>query len=108
MVENGLEAVQAIQGGARPALVLMDCQMPVMDGYEATRQIREWQRAQQAAGQAVALPIVALTAGAFESERQACLDAGMDDFLAKPLDVKALRDMLDKWIAAPDVAAPPA
>jgi PAS domain S-box-containing protein len=104
-VEDGLQAVQYIQQGGRPALVLMDCQMPVMDGYEATRQIRQWQRARQADGHAaITLPIVALTAGAFDTERQACLDAGMDDFLAKPLELKALRAMIDRWVPP---ASPP-
>jgi CheY-like chemotaxis protein len=74
----------------------MDCQMPIMDGFEATANIREWE---QAAGQAH-LPIVALTAGAFEEDRQHCLEVGMDDFLAKPVRVSELSAALKKWIGA--------
>jgi CheY-like chemotaxis protein/nitrogen-specific signal transduction histidine kinase len=99
-VENGLEAVQYIETGKHASLVLMDCQMPVMDGYEATGRIRRWQSTQQIAGQTAIqrIPIIALTAGAFETEREACLAAGMDDFLAKPVEVKNLRAMIDKWL----------
>ncbi|HXE38025.1 MAG TPA: ATP-binding protein, partial [Azonexus sp.] len=86
-LDNGALAVRAITGGEiHPDLILMDCQMPVMDGFQATREIRQWE-------QATARPplrIVALTAAAYDEDRQLCLAAGMDDFLAKPLDVKAL------------------
>ncbi|MEN9480494.1 MAG: hypothetical protein RLZZ298_1889 [Pseudomonadota bacterium] len=95
-VENGQEAVRVIQRGDVFDLVLMDCQMPIMDGFEATANIREWE---QAAGQAH-LPIVALTAGAFEEDRQHCLEVGMDDFLAKPVRVSELSAALKKWIGA--------
>jgi len=99
MAENGAEAVQHIQAGEYPGLVLMDCQMPVMDGYEATRQIRQWQRTQREAGHTPPeIPIVALTAAAFDNEREACLAAGMDDFLAKPVAMQALQDMLRHWV----------
>jgi PAS domain S-box-containing protein len=92
-VENGEQAVAAIMGGARPALVLMDCQMPVMDGYTATRRIRELERNHGWPH----LPIIALTAGAFAEEKQACLASGMDDFLAKPVDIRDLLAMIDQW-----------
>lgn len=93
-VENGQEAVSFITRGESVDAVLMDCQMPVMDGFEATRAIRQWE---QEAG-LPRLPIIALTAGAFAADRQDCSDAGMDDFLAKPLSLKALEAVLDKWL----------
>ncbi|MCC7139341.1 MAG: response regulator [Planctomycetes bacterium] len=82
-------------------LVLMDCRMPGMDGYEATREIRT----RDAGGRRV--PIVAMTADATEADRQRCLDAGMDDFLAKPFDLDALRRMILRWSPAARPASPP-
>ena len=93
-VNNGQAAVDAILGGMRPDLVLMDVQMPVMDGMQATAAIRQWERETGKAH----LPIVALTAGAFEEDRQQCLTAGMDDFLAKPVNLNDLLKMLAKWL----------
>jgi CheY-like chemotaxis protein len=69
-------------------LVLMDCQMPEMDGYEATRRLR-------AAG--FAAPIVAMTANAIKGDRERCIEAGMNDYLTKPMDLKLLRGMLARW-----------
>ena len=90
VVVNGLEAVRALDRVAYD-LILMDCQMPEMDGYEATRTIREEQRG----GDRV--PIIALTANAMRGDREKCLDAGMDDFLTKPIDRKLLVEALKKW-----------
>ncbi len=84
-------------------LVLMDMQMPRLDGLEATRRIRQWRRGEP-------LPIVAMTANAFEADRKACLEAGMDDFLSKPVDPRRLYATLLRWLAKEDgagvVAAP--
>ena len=92
LAENGLQAVAAIEGGAFD-LVLMDCQMPECDGYEATRRIRAL-----CAGRPQRLPIVALTANAFTEDRERCFAAGMDDFLAKPCSLAAMRGALVRWI----------
>jgi len=103
-VENGEAAVKVIASGAAPALVLMDCQMPVMDGFEATSRIRTWEA--RMGGRRV--PIVALTAGALEEDRQRCLSVGMDDFLTKPIDFKELTAALQKWLPDECISLPPA
>jgi PAS domain S-box-containing protein len=93
-VENGQEAVDGIRQGLRPSLILMDIQMPVMDGLKATQLIR---RGEEESGQPH-LVIIALTAGAFEEDRQRCIDAGMDDFLTKPISIRDLESVLAKWM----------
>ncbi|GEM_PF-2163524 len=95
-VANGLLAIDKLTNDVPPALILMDCQMPVMDGYEATERIRQWELA---TGRPP-LPIVALTAGAFDEDRGRCMKAGMDDFLAKPVGMAELDAMLVKWLKA--------
>ena len=75
-------------------LILMDCEMPVMDGFEATRQIRRLERNRQLA----AVPVIALTAHILEEHRQHGLDAGMDDFLGKPLDSGLLYRTLERYL----------
>ncbi len=75
-------------------LVLMDCQMPVVDGYTATRR---WREGEEAAGDGNHLPIVAMTANAMAGDRQKCLDAGMDDYLAKPVTRAELERCLHRW-----------
>ncbi|NTV43867.1 MAG: response regulator, partial [Syntrophobacteraceae bacterium] len=94
---TGREAVEAIRAG-KVDLVLMDCQMPEMDGYEAARIIRRWEteNADKPGGQRI--PIVALTAHAAKSDRDRCLEAGMDDYLTKPLDPEELAKTLQKWL----------
>jgi two-component system, sensor histidine kinase and response regulator len=87
---DGREAVQMAEQ-REFALVLMDCQMPEMDGYEATRRIRAL------GGKAGALPILALTANVLPSDRDACLAAGMDDFLGKPVKLDVLRAAVHRW-----------
>jgi PAS domain S-box-containing protein len=88
-VFNGAEAVEAAERGVY-ALILMDCQMPVMDGYEATGRIRDSHHPD--------LPIVALTANAMSADSEKCLSAGMSDYLAKPVDLSRLAEMLEKWM----------
>ncbi|MDD2808624.1 PAS domain-containing hybrid sensor histidine kinase/response regulator [Rhodoferax sp.] len=88
--ENGQQALAAITQGNLPDVVLMDVQMPVMDGLTATVQIRQWEAEQ---GQRH-LPIIALTANAYDEDRERCRSAGMDGFLAKPLDVRKLEEVL--------------
>jgi len=95
-VVGGEEAVQWATSG-NFALVLMDCYMPGMDGFETARRIREVESA-SARGRRV--PIIALTATAITSERQACIEAGMDDFLAKPLVPERLMEVLKRWSEA--------
>ena len=98
IVEDGQQALDHITQGGTPDLVLMDVQMPVMDGLTATELIRLW----QADHGKPRLPIVALTASAFEENRQQCLDSGMDDFLVKPLDIQKLQAMLTHWLRPDD------
>lgn len=96
MVENGKLAVtQVCERHADFDLVLMDCQMPVMDGFEATRQIRAWERTQTLSR---AMPIVALTANALAGDREACLAAGMTDFASKPITRAALAEVLARHL----------
>ncbi len=83
-------------------LVLMDCQMPVIDGYETTKRIRKWEQ-QHRPGQRI--PIIALTAHAMHGDRERCLAAGMDDYMSKPLQAEELDAMLRKWLGTKRPAA---
>jgi len=84
-------------------LILMDCQMPVMDGFAATAGIRERERQTHAAH----IPIIALTANAMAQDQEQCLAAGMDDYLSKPFTQQQLKDLLDRWISQTSRSAPP-
>jgi PAS domain S-box-containing protein len=95
---NGEQAVETLMGGLTPDVILMDIQMPVMDGYAATRKIRQWE---SDTGRAQRLPIIALTADAYEEDRQRCLEAGMDDFLTKPVNLEDLRAALLRRLGNP-------
>lgn len=94
-VANGQEAVETLARQGH-ALVLMDCQMPVMDGFEATRLIR---RMEQESGRHT--PIIAMTANAMQGDRERCLAAGMDDYLSKPIDPAMLGRTLAHWLPPP-------
>jgi CheY-like chemotaxis protein len=96
VAQDGSEAVAA-HDGAPFDLILMDCQMPVMDGFDATAAIRV-REAERGSGR---VPIVALTASVRESDRERCLAVGMDDFLTKPLTVKELRQRVVQWLGGP-------
>ncbi len=102
IANNGQEAVACVREFDFD-LVLMDCQMPVMDGFEATAAIRALH-----GGQGVQLPIIAMTANTMASDRQKCLDAGMDDFLAKPYTFADLQAHLARWLPLSTAAHSPA
>jgi CheY-like chemotaxis protein len=91
VVANGSQAVAAI-GKATYDLILMDCQMPEMDGFEATAEIRRLE------GNARHTTICALTAHAMAGDRERCIDAGMDDYISKPLTVGVLHNKIEHWI----------
>ncbi|HEY4067050.1 MAG TPA: ATP-binding protein [Burkholderiaceae bacterium] len=103
----GVDVVQAVNGaavvermctnGARPDMVFLDCQMPVMDGFEAARLIRAFEKRHGLP----AVPLVALTANVFQSDRDRCRDAGMDAFLAKPFGDEQLREVLEAFSMIP-------
>jgi CheY-like chemotaxis protein/HPt (histidine-containing phosphotransfer) domain-containing protein len=90
VVGNGRLALEALEAQAYP-LVLMDCQMPELDGYQAARAIRK----REAGGMRV--PIIAVTAHALVGERQRAIDAGMDDYITKPINPKLLKEALERW-----------
>jgi signal transduction histidine kinase/CheY-like chemotaxis protein len=92
VANNGLEGVEAVKNGNYD-VVMMDIQMPEMDGYEATRAIR------RAESNGHHLPIIAMTANAMKGDREKCLEAGMDDYLSKPVNPKLLKEKLNAWLS---------
>jgi len=92
-VDNGRQALDALKAGDYD-LVLMDCQMPELDGYQATQQIRQ----PHTEVRNPQIPIVALTANALAQDREKCLQAGMDDYLCKPVTLPLMVEVLDKWL----------
>lgn len=96
---DGQSAVEAARSGQYD-LILMDCQMPLMDGFDASRQIRELESAAQSSDSPPKrIPIVALTANAIKGDRERCLDAGMDEYLTKPLDPQKLIQVINKLVS---------
>ncbi|GAP05993.1 protein containing PAS domain S-box [Anaerolinea thermolimosa] len=96
LVTNGAQALEAYElYPDRYAVILMDCQMPVMDGFEATRRIRVLEEATHRH-----IPIVAMTANAMQGDREACLAAGMDDYISKPVSLDSLRNILSQLCEA--------
>ena len=100
VVPNGTAAVEAMEQETFD-VVLMDCQMPEMDGFEATRRIRELD------GPQANVPIIAMTANALAGDRERCLAAGMDDYIAKPLRPRHLQRILQRWLALEALRAAP-
>ena len=100
-VENGQLALDAL-AQRRYDLVLMDCMMPVMDGYQASRHLR----AREAASGAARTPVIALTASAIDGDRERCLAAGMDDYLAKPFTAQQFAATLQRWVRLADAPGP--
>ena len=93
VVSNGQEAVDTLFTDLY-AVVLMDCQMPVMDGFAATRLIRKL----EAELGKESIPIVAMTANAMQGDKELCLEAGMDDYLPKPVSIDLLQEKIEKWM----------
>ncbi|HEX2055470.1 MAG TPA: response regulator [Nitrospiraceae bacterium] len=106
VVNNGREALEALDNGGYAAIV-MDCQMPELDGYDTTKIIRERERAAVSGssyenGSSLShIPIIALTADALQEARDRCRAAGMDDYLAKPIRTEQLGQVLERWLPAP-------
>ena len=98
LADDGEQALNAFEAGHFD-LVLMDIQMPGMDGIEATRRMRRLERDR---GETRKTPIIALTADVLPEQREACERDGMDGFLAKPFDLNQLKSVLEQWLRAPD------
>jgi len=92
LAENGQKSLDLLVSNKQIELVIMDCQMPVMDGYTASRMIRK-----NSEKYGPELKIIAMTGNAFEGDKQKCLDAGMDDYMSKPIRLAALKTILKKW-----------
>jgi CheY-like chemotaxis protein len=100
ILTNGLQAVKTLaHSSGRYDLVFMDCQMPEMDGFAATREIR---KTEVTSGRHI--PIVAMTANAMSGDRENCIAAGMDDYIAKPVSRHVLREVLERWLSTPEVS----
>ena len=112
MAGNGRQAVERLRQQAQPQFdaVLMDLQMPQMDGYEATRRIRAWEagRSSEETGRQTPIPIIAMTAEVVGEVRRLCTEAGMNDYVSKPVDPKELFSALTRWITPANRQNPPA
>jgi CheY-like chemotaxis protein/HPt (histidine-containing phosphotransfer) domain-containing protein len=100
LVSNGREALDTL-GAETFDAVLMDCHMPEMDGFDATMELRRLE------GGGRRTPVIAMTAGVLDEDRERCLEAGMDDFVGKPVDVEHLRHTLGRWVGHADAAIAP-
>ena len=98
VVNDGREALDAL-AAQNYAAVLMDCQMPEIDGYEATRELRRREQGKRHT------PVIAMTAHAMSSDRDRCIEAGMDDYITKPVRSQKLAAMLERWARGPSSAA---
>ncbi|MBX2996136.1 MAG: response regulator [Bdellovibrionaceae bacterium] len=98
VAKDGREAVEAFASG-RFSMILMDCQMPIMDGYEATREIRRLET------QGTRTPIVALTANTSSEDRERCLESGMDDMLSKPVKIAVFKEKIEYWLSRAESSA---
>lgn len=94
LVDDGQEAIETVEGGEHFDLVLMDVEMPVLDGLKATAKLREW----EARLRRPRVPVIALTAHAIEGYRQRCIQAGMDDYAVKPITMSRLEELVLKWL----------
>jgi PAS domain S-box-containing protein len=94
-VRNGKEAHETLQKDRKFDLIFMDCQMPIMDGFEATKHVREFEKVSDYEH----IPIIALTANAMKGDRERCLESGMDDYLSKPVRQKDFAGMIRKWLS---------
>jgi len=101
LAENGKQALEFVAKG-NIDLVLMDCQMPVMDGFEATLRLREIEEEQGTAR----LPIIAVTANAIKGDRERCLDVGMDDCVSRPTNTEKLAAAILKHMNRPSIGSP--
>ncbi len=93
-IRNGREAVEILQNDRNFDLIFMDCQMPIMDGFEATKQVREYEKKSNL----IHIPIIALTANAMKGDKERCIQAGMDDYLSKPVRQKDFAGIIRKWL----------
>jgi CheY-like chemotaxis protein len=91
LASNGEEAVDKFSK-QEYSLILMDCQMPVMDGFETTKQIRAIEKEKGSH-----IPIIAMTANSMEGDREKCIESGMDDYISKPVRIKNLKEIIEKW-----------
>ena len=101
LAENGQQGLAAIEHGEPAQLILLEMQMPRLDGCDATAQIRSWEAKNGEARRA----IIGMTANAYEEDRQYCLEVGMDDLLTKPLSIEQLDALLARWLPAATPAA---